>query len=119
MKVVAIIGGMRRLAVFLLLLALPLQYSWAAVGAYCQHEENAAEWHFGHHVHKHIEDAKGEGPESPGFHADAHHGTPGMPDWASLPQWQPQAAALVAFEPRFALSDISWEPERPKWPTAG
>lgn len=110
---------MRRLAVLLLLLALPLQYSWAAVGGYCQHEDDAAQWHFAHHVHEHLEDETGAGSQAPEFHADAHHGTTGMLESASLQQWQPQAAMLVAFEPHLSLSDISSEPERPKWPAPG
>jgi len=43
---------MKRYLVMLLLVLLPLQFSWAAAGAYCAHEEAAAP-HFGHHVHKH------------------------------------------------------------------
>jgi hypothetical protein len=43
---------MKRYFLILLLVLLPLQFSWAIAGAYCAHEEGAAP-HFGHHVHKH------------------------------------------------------------------
>ena len=44
---------MRRwIAIFILML--PLQFSWAAVASYCQHEsEPAKTGHIGHHEHKH------------------------------------------------------------------
>lgn len=44
---------MRRCLAVLLLLCLPLQLSWAAVGAYCQHETGIAAQHVGHHDHQH------------------------------------------------------------------
>lgn len=45
---------MRRWLVFFLLAVLPLQFSWAAVAGYCQHEKVAARIaHFGHHEHDH------------------------------------------------------------------
>lgn len=47
---------MKRLFAILLMLILPLQWSYAAVADYCQHEEVvAAQDHFGHHAHKHVE----------------------------------------------------------------
>lgn len=45
---------MRRWLVLFLLAVLPLQFSWAAVAGYCQHEKVAARIaHFGHHDHDH------------------------------------------------------------------
>jgi hypothetical protein len=42
----------------LILLVLPLQWSYAAVADYCQHEEvAAAQNHVGHHAHKHTDKA--------------------------------------------------------------
>ncbi|KAB2964854.1 hypothetical protein [Zoogloea sp.] len=32
---------------------MPLQLSWSAVGAYCQHETGKQAGHFGHHSHEH------------------------------------------------------------------
>ena len=46
---------MRRwIAIFILIL--PLQFSWAAVASYCQHESEPAKTeHIGHHEHKHAD----------------------------------------------------------------
>jgi len=45
---------MRRLLVVLMLVILPLQFSWAAAATYCRYETSgAAVRHFGHHEHKH------------------------------------------------------------------
>ncbi|WP_020654122.1 DUF2946 family protein [Massilia niastensis] len=49
---------MKRYFLIFLLALLPLQFSWAAAGAYCAHEEGAAARHVGHHVHKHEETGK-------------------------------------------------------------
>lgn len=47
---------MRRWLVIFLMALLPLQLSWAAVAAYCQHEPAPArDAHFGHHAHEHHE----------------------------------------------------------------
>lgn len=103
-----------------LLLALPLQYSWAAVGAYCQHESNAAQWHFGHHVHKHEQgDQK---PGTPITHADCatcHHACASMPGLFPSPFSLPPRSLLVELEPRVLLTDVSSVPEKPNWPAAG
>lgn len=53
---------MRRFLMMLIMVLLPLQLSWAAAAAYCQHESNPAITHFGHHVHKHL--VKGESSKS-------------------------------------------------------
>jgi hypothetical protein len=42
----------RYLAIFLLVL-LPLQFSWAAIASYCEHETAVAAEHLGHHTHDH------------------------------------------------------------------
>ena len=38
-----------------MMVLLPLQWSWAAVGSICEHEPDGG--HFGHHVHQHDEPA--------------------------------------------------------------
>jgi hypothetical protein len=43
----------KKLIFILLLTLLPLQFSWAAVSMYCQHEQGKATQHIGHHLHKH------------------------------------------------------------------
>ena len=45
--------SVRRFILSLLLVILPLQFSWAAEAAYCAHETGAAANHFGHHDHRH------------------------------------------------------------------
>jgi len=47
----------RRIFAIFMLAFLPLQFSWAAVGVYCQHESGSAAEHFGHHDHQHKADA--------------------------------------------------------------
>jgi hypothetical protein len=42
---------MRRWFAIVLLALLPLQFSWAAVSAYCAHEADAQGGHLGHHPH--------------------------------------------------------------------
>jgi hypothetical protein len=42
----------RYLAIFLLVL-LPLQFSWAAMAGYCEHESAVTAEHPGHHSHDH------------------------------------------------------------------
>ena len=44
---------MRRWLSILLLMFMPFQFSWAAVGTYCEHESGTRAQHFGHHEHKH------------------------------------------------------------------
>ena len=44
---------MRRCLSILLLLVMPFQFSWAAVGMYWEHELGSLAQHFGHHEHKH------------------------------------------------------------------
>ena len=44
---------MRRVIFVLLLLILPIQFSWSAASGYCRHETGVAAEHFGHHEHRH------------------------------------------------------------------
>jgi hypothetical protein len=46
---------MRKLLTILLLALLPLQFSWAAVAGYCEHEVGVASEHVGHHEHRHAD----------------------------------------------------------------
>jgi hypothetical protein len=58
----------RRFLAIVLLAMLPLQFSWAAVASYCEHETQGT-GHFGHHEHEHHADA---GPNAePAAEADA------------------------------------------------
>ncbi len=45
---------MRKLLIFIFLIVLPLQWTTAAVAAYCLHEtDSPAQQHLGHHAHEH------------------------------------------------------------------
>jgi hypothetical protein len=44
--------AMRRWFAILLLVCLPLQFSWAAVASFCGHGTEASADHFGHHDHE-------------------------------------------------------------------
>jgi hypothetical protein len=48
---------MRRWLSILLLVLLPLQFTWAAAAGYCQHEKAVKAWHIGHHEHQHQDEA--------------------------------------------------------------
>jgi len=48
---------MRRWLTILILLCMPLQFSFAAVSAYCGHETGSAAQHGKHHEHQHKADA--------------------------------------------------------------
>ncbi len=112
---------MRRfLLLVALLLSVPLQYSWAALGAYCEHEENAAQWHFGHHVHIHSKDDQGPAkPLSHGDCASCQYGGAGIAEQQRCADSLAAYSASVPFEPPFLLNDVSSEPERPNWAAAG
>jgi len=50
---------MRRWISILLLVMMPLQLGWAALGSFCQHESGEQAQHLGHHAHQH-DDAQHE-----------------------------------------------------------
>ncbi len=113
---------MRKLLAVLMLLALPLQFSWAVAASYCQHEEGQAVQHFGHHHHQHQQvsaDGKEAGGKSPlQAHADCsacHLSCPAAAaSSAAVSVVAP--ASLVAGDPPGALPSVVPEsPERPKW----
>lgn len=62
---------MKRFLLIFLLIVLPLQYSWAAAAAYCQHE-NEPTTHFGHHSHQHQAQQADE-PDDKDKTAQVHH----------------------------------------------
>lgn len=45
--------AMHRLVALFVLILLPMQWTYAAVGSYCRHEATAESSHVGHHEHKH------------------------------------------------------------------
>lgn len=115
---------MKKFLLIVLLLVLPLQYSWAAAAVYCQHERGAAP-HLGHHAHQHqaqdgqAQDDDGGGGASKAFHADCEschlfsHAAlvPDMP--APLASMAQSHRATPA---RHYASHIPDSPKRPDWP---
>ena len=45
--------AVRKALLVFLFLILPVQFGWAAVAGYCQHERGDTLGHFGHHEHQH------------------------------------------------------------------
>ena len=54
---------MRRLVLIFMMCLLPLQWSLAAAASVCEHEQGAA--HFGHHEHRHGDDASADDAGTP------------------------------------------------------
>nr|WP_151638592.1 DUF2946 family protein [Noviherbaspirillum malthae] len=61
---------MKKLILIFLLALLPLQYSWAVIASYCQHEKEHVT-HIGHHADDH-KGAKGKGDPDKGKSASLH-----------------------------------------------
>lgn len=109
---------MRRWLAIFFMVFMPLQLSWAAVSAYCEHESGAAANHVGHHEHRH----KGDEPDA-GSKAVTHLdcGFCHIAGVVALPSGGPSspavAMALAMAPPPLGrlVSRYPAEPERPKW----
>ena len=108
---------MRRLFVYLLLIVLPLQFTWAAASGYCGHETGISAKHLGHHDHKHagqtqpMDQSKGAGLT----HADCemcHFGC-SMPSVEVLITPTVAPRQDVSADPLQPASHIPALPERP------
>lgn len=113
---------MRRWLTILLLLSMPLQLSWAAVSAYCQHETGAAAQHFGHHDHEHKADADRGDNSDPkakgGVDADCGlcHAGGSIAIFGLEPLPAVSAASDTDLGHRFRISSPPPSlPERPNW----
>jgi len=120
----------RFLAIVLLVL-LPLQFSWAAVASYCGHDAQAAVGHFGHHEHQHqhAADVSVDASEAAGaaladektpvaMHADCGHCHGYCSAMLTLPSVLPGALSSVAphATPDQNSAAIALaRPERPQW----
>jgi Protein of unknown function (DUF2946) len=116
---------MRRWLAILMLTLLPLQFSWAAVAAYCGHETGEQAQHLGHHEHQHAgqahsdKDSEPADPSAPaGFDFDCGHchGTcAGLPapvgDMAPLTLASHPVTPVEGIVRTLAKSP----PERPQW----
>ena len=112
---------MRRWFAIFLLVLLPVQLGWAALGVYCAHESGAAANHFGHHGHRHTagDSVDEKGSTAKGAHVDCAscHGigsaTLASASGAICPgglNSQP-IDTLSAWQ----LAEHAAEPDRPKW----
>lgn len=106
---------------------LPLQFSWAAVASYCEHETQGT-GHFGHHEHTHCADANsdaapaadtGQSDEAPGaMDLDCGHCHGQCSGMLTLPANLP---ATLSTTPPNASNDEAGgahaptRPERPQW----
>lgn len=124
---------MRRFLAIVLLALLPLQFSWAAVAAYCGHEAPTEAAHFGHHEHQHHDGIGAADDAEPVADAKADPGADKSPAAMDLDcghchghcsvmptPWASVLDALVTRPPRPALEEAgaaraSARPERPQW----
>jgi hypothetical protein len=69
---------MRRIALVLLIVLLPLQSIWAAAANACQHECGSAGKRLGHHLHQHVgtatDDSTADSADGAGVDGSTYHG---------------------------------------------
>ncbi len=119
---------MRRWLAILLLVVLPHQFAWAALGSYCQHESGASAQHFGHHAHQHHAGAQpadgdqdaphGAAKAVAGAHADCagcHAGGVSLPVSAANLSAGPAPRADAADLPQHLPPPPVERVERPQW----
>lgn len=117
---------MRRWLAVLLLVFLPLQFSWAAVADYCMHGSGETADHVGHHDHaQHAHaatqsdaQAKTDGGSSTGAKADCSHCHGGGAVTLDLPAGLlPHAAehAPPTLGDAACAEHVPAQPERPQW----
>ena len=111
---------MKRLVLMFLMLMLPLQFSWAGVSAYCQHETSATAQHVGHHDHQHQKspDTGDDGGAPDKAHADCGychlaHSCAAVPA-VSMPAFVRDGMAIDP-QPETPRSYFPDGPERPNW----
>jgi hypothetical protein len=118
---------MRRVICTLLLLLMPLQFSWAAVVPYCGHEAAPQSQHVGHHAHEHHAD-------TPVLSSDTDAATESSPWTADLDCAQCHASNAAPtgtddalrpdgrrVHPASMIATMVWghqqsRPDRPQWP---
>ncbi|MET3133552.1 cytochrome c553 [Oxalobacteraceae bacterium GrIS 1.11] len=115
---------MKKFFLILLMIVLPLQMSWAAASAYCQHEEGQSARHLGHHSHQHQAKAEAKAEQPPAkqaggqVHSDCHFchamGVAALPAISGLATLSPGSLAIAA-APSFYSSHIPDGPKRPNW----
>ncbi len=115
---------MKRYLTIILLVLLPLQFSWAAVVGYCQHESEVTVTHLGHHSHDHqaadLHESGKDGVAAAGFDHDCATCHLGCAAAMTSDLKTPMAATdcYHPFDYRFNPSRALTErPERPQWLT--
>ena len=111
---------MKRWLVFLFALLLPVQFAWAGMSVYCQHETAPVQKrHFGHHEHVHHASTEPGGASK--LAGDADCGTcqaagSGVlfDDPASLAVVR-STGAVVPHPPRRIPTALARAPDRPQW----
>lgn len=114
---------MRKWLSILLLIVVPLQFTWAASSVYCLHEVGVAAQHPGHHGHQHVKQAgelvQVDNPKSIAIDLDCGNCHTG---------WSIGLASLSAPELLLSVSGVESSPEhalvspplktpdRPQWP---
>ena len=119
---------MRRWLAILLLVFLPLQFSWAAVANYCAHETGAAASHVGHHDHAghshaskdvdpgHKGQADGKTPSASYLDCGHCHGTcAAMVDVVASFEPEALASAPLSLSAAPSAEHMPAQPERPQW----
>jgi len=118
----------RRFLAIVLLAMLPLQFSWAAVASYCEHEPQGS-GHFGHHEHQQhadacadaglVADEDAQGDKAPGaMDLDCGHCHGQCSVVLTLPARLPGSPSTAP--PSAATDDAGGayapaRPERPQW----
>lgn len=112
---------MRSWLLIVLMMWMPLQLSWAAMGSSCAHDRDATAQHLGHHVHQHqsFEEAaakKSAGVVSPDLDCGTCHANCSMALQAAPSSGCIQTSSVVLSRPlpwsEFLLID---RPDRPRW----
>jgi hypothetical protein len=113
--------AMHRVLALLFLFIVPLQMSYAAVSAYCEHEARAAQnEHVGHHAHQHHESPDGNDKYSGKLDPDCaqcHFVQLSVLTAASIASPAPEAGnQLSPDESHFVLCPLHDTPYRPPVP---
>jgi len=119
---------MRRWIAIVMLVFLPVQFSWAAVANYCGHETGAAANHIGHHDHAGHSHAtkdadpgdkgKADGTASGAFDLDCGHChgyCAGMVDVSASMEPQALASSPPGLGASPSAEHTPAQPERPQW----
>jgi len=113
---------MKKYLVIFLLVLLPLQFSWASVASYCQHETDVATKHPGHHTHDHASTDHPEATKNAAQSVVDHDcATCHMSCAAALTSDLSTTAVAASDHHSLHLQGIASQlsrerPERPQWP---